>query len=930
MNTQSQKTTDSLGERVAEFVLWPARILLLALVFISPWYYGSVTWEAQTYYLPAAIVILVLAVIGAMLRNEAIGNPLVWSMAALLVIALLQTVQLPVGLWNRVSASAAFERATSEIEAPFLLETGNNGVGSNIDNSELITVGDIPHTLSIHWVQTRASIGMFAVALACLLSAGILFRTRHWEVALLSVLAASGLFIATLGLLQSVAWNKWTLLPMPTLTYFATFVSRNSAPQFLAIGLGAIIGLLSWWNGSKSEVDKKYYVRYPAINVVARFRRRLEELVTELDVVSLLCIFAATLVFVSVLAAGSRGGILSCFAAAVLTLCITLGTKQSYPRTVGFITVIASGALLMLTTLELDTAIWDRLDSLNEEAYSLDNGRIIAWKMILSQTSSWLPGCGLGNFHFAILPAYRGEPMPWFYHAENIYIELLTEFGVIGFVIGMTGLAWLMWRIRWCVVTGRRSAPTFIATTLSVSAVALQSLVDFSLIIPAIGLSLATLVGCFLGRSYCIDFAKKPKGSRSRNKNRAENRSEATIDLPRRWPTIASSGALMSLILFSIWVASEPLNGFAFAERLSGQLNRLERSVGKQKTDQGASQLITAIEIAQVERFANHPEVNLQIGRLLQEFAKEGFASQLKWPANITETQKAALSEPVNVAAAFRAKKDPRMLALREATMQLPQQIEALKRSAKRMAAAASVCSFDWRSALGLTRSDIDLVTTDCRVRNYARLAQVTGHSAFIPASVGVAALLAGEEHIGIRFLHDYLARVPKQVVTVSKTIVDQMPSDVSPLEAARAIGLVLPESPLMRVEVAEHFSRVAGREEVSTELASTIDLERLFASMQQGNAQQTSKSWLLVAWLARLRRDANIELDALGNAVSADPMNHALRYEFAELLLANGKRQEAIQQVKRASRQSPETRLYRKLLEENRTESEENRKSEE
>ncbi len=890
------------------------------MIFASPWYYGSVTWQAQTYYLPAAALILLLAIIGALLCNETISNPLVWCVTALLSIALVQTVELPEWLWQSVSTSAAFERESSKVESEFLLSARD---AAAID-AKPISIEQTPRTLSIHWVQTRASLAMFAVALACLLSAGILFRTRTWEVVLLSVLAISGLGIAILGLLQSVAWNKWTLLPMLSSTYFATFVSRNSAPQFLAVGLGCVLGLLAWWNNSKSdEADKRYYVRYPAINAIARFRRRLEELVTDVDTLSMICVFSATLIFVAVLAAGSRGGILSCLASAVLTLCVSFGATKSYSRALGLVAVIGCGGMLLLTTLELDSAMWERMDSVNEEAYELDNGRFLVWQMILSNPSCWLPGCGLGNFHFAILPAYRGEPTAWFYHAENIYIELLAEFGIIGFAIGMAGLAWLFFRIRWCVKTGRQAAPTFVATTLSVSAVALQNLVDFSLIIPAICLPLAALVGCFLSRSYCPDYGRKPKHEKLRKTDHRQSggREQGRSTPESTWTNVASSVALLSLVLFALWVGATPLAGYAFAEQLNGQLRQFAKSspnqsgVGKAGAEIG--RLVEGIDVAQAERFADHPEVNLEIGLLLQAFARETFLEKLNWPPNVTAEDIKTLSEPANIAAAYRATGDPRMAALQELTKQLPQQIEALRRSAFRMAAAASVCSFDWRSGLGVLRSDLNWFTPEARARNYARMLFVTGQSGQVPASIGAAALLAGEKQVGNRFLHDYLLRIPKQAVPIALSIVQQMPSDASPVETVRELQLILPDSQLSRAEVAEDFSRRPGLAAISKELTRSIDLEALVTQVDsQATNLRQSKPWLLVAWLAKDRLDPESQIDALKKATNADPLNHVLLFELAELLAANGRYSEAIQEAERAHRKSPDIGRYKEFAE--------------
>ncbi len=199
--------------------------------------------------------------------------------------------------------------------------------------------------------------------------------------------------------------------------------------------------------------------------------------------------------------------------------------------------------------------------------------------MVLSQPSCWLPGCGLGNFHFAILPAYRAEPSAWFYHAENLYIELLAEMGIVGFVIGLIGLIWLILRIRWCVVTGRRGAPTFIATTLAVAAVALQSLVDFSLIIPSVFIPLAALVGCFLARTYSPEFGKKSGRSDQRKKAQrgSDQRTEKELPSNSLWSGIPTSIALLSLVLFSIWIGSQPLQGFAFAEQLNSEIGDLQQ-----------------------------------------------------------------------------------------------------------------------------------------------------------------------------------------------------------------------------------------------------------------------------------------------------------------------------------------------------------------
>ncbi len=857
-----------------------------------------------------------LAIAGATLRRESVGNPLVWSVAALLVLAMLQTVRMPEWLWQTVSSSAAFERSTVEAYNEFQAALSSKEIAAPTD---AIEVQAIPRTLSIHWVQTRASAATFAAALACLISAGVLFKTRTWELVVLCVLVAGGLAFAMVGLLQSVAWNKWTLLPMPTSSYFATFVSRNSAPQYLSIGLGAVFGLLAWWSSIKSDgADKKYYVRYPAVNAVARLRRRMEELLTDLDAVSLLCIFSATLMFVAVLAASSRGGILACFAASILTLCVSLGAKQSYVRTVGLVTVMACGALLLLTTLELDTALLNRMDSVNEEAYELDNGRFLVWQMLLGAPWIWLPGCGLGNFHFAILPTYV-EPTAWFYHAENIYLEVLAEFGVVGFGISMFGIGWLLWRVRCCVTQGRRAAPTFIAVVFAGAAIGLQGLVDFSLVLPAVFIPTAVLVGCFIQRSYSSDFGKK---ANRKPKHRRKMRDSA--DPVEAEPTQAPQTAvvptlvLATVVFVAIGSGWSSFSGFVFAEQIDGQLENVFKSGGKDNVA-SAEKILQELDPARVAKFASHPEVNLSIGRVYQRFVAESLERQLKWPPEITASAKSSLSEPASVSAAFRAGEgDAPLRELRELTLALPQQLEAIRRSAVRMSAAASVCNFDWRGQWGLVRSDLNILTLESRARNYARLLHGTPHSASIPARVGGAALMANEKAIGIRFFHDFVERVPSRAISMAAIIVQHLPTDSPDIEVARGIESILPNSTLLRVEVAEYFSRLPGRDPIARQLAAGVDLEQLTSEAKtlSDNGEANSKSWLLVYWLAKTRSDTPTQIDALKNAVTADPMNHAMRFDLARLYWELGDRAEAVQQVERASRLAPESRPYKEFLE--------------
>ncbi|MCA9181800.1 MAG: O-antigen ligase family protein, partial [Planctomycetales bacterium] len=258
-------------------------------------------------------------------------------------------------------------------------------------------------TLSIDPLQTRATVCVFAMGLAVLLSSIILFRDRQSVSLLLGTLVLSGLAIALLGIYQAVVAGDWTLINVPKQTSFATFYSRNSAPQFLACCFAATAGMLGLHRANKSKLnfDKRYRVVYPSVNMVARLRRRVEEFITEANPMSFGLLLVMVLLFASVLIANSRGGTLAFFASGLAVLLIyALGKQASFSSIIAVVFLVV-GSGLFLSLYGLDELVGARMDTVSREAYQMDNARLELWKMALSQPSAWLLGSGLGTFHFA-------------------------------------------------------------------------------------------------------------------------------------------------------------------------------------------------------------------------------------------------------------------------------------------------------------------------------------------------------------------------------------------------------------------------------------------------------------------------------------------------------------------------------------------------
>lgn len=878
---------------------WAGRVLVLGILAACPWFYGSVTWTAQSWLVPVVALAFLFAIavilIGFAQKSQrqmpsVLSSPFSLSLWCLLIIALFQSITLPEGVWDFVAPAASFQRRV-EVLAETYDSVGELKEGGD---EQLL---ESPTTLSIDPAQTKASLSVFAAGLAMLISAGVLFRGSVGNLVLLSTLVLTVLSNTILGLFQSIVWNDWTLLEMPSKVYFSTFVSRNSAPQFMAIGMAASIGLLAWWSSSKSDSDseKKYNVRYPAVNAVARLRRRMEELIQDLDFFSIVLVFTITFMFVGVIAAASRGGILSCVFAVFVTLAMTLGKKtDTLIKAVGLLVAVSIVAVLLLTTLDLQSIALERLDTISAEAYQLNNGRLDVWRMSVSEPAYWLAGCGLGTFHFGILPCYDGTEAVWFYHAENIFVELFVEFGIAGFVIGIAGLVFLVSQIFKERERSGRNPMFFPAVVFALAAVSMQSLVDFSLIIPAIFLPLAAIIGCFLGESAT---GQPSKRSRSMREPEAVKRKSF-----RQFP--GTHGVVVATIIFAMFYGNSSLRGYAAAERLDKQAGRWEAAAME-----GNAELP---EIEFTPQMLEHPEFAFQMARLEQEVIEYELSRVEAWETETDTPEKLrkSLCAPETVAAAVRGGAQGKLAEFAKLLSKETALVAQLSATRERMKLAAAASPLDWRPAWGIVRSDLGELSSESRDRNYAKLALATKHKPGLAQTIGTTAFLAGEREVGIDLWRRTLTANPSQTNRLTPWAGEAIDSE--------ALNELLPPSPLGRIELARNLLQSRGRgDELMVEKTNQI-VESILpsANVKEISAYAIgSQDWRLVGWYAERVGEVDEAVEAYKQAALKSPLDHTVRYQLAKLLESNNEIADAISQMENACRLSPINAGYKKYL---------------
>jgi O-antigen ligase len=259
---------------------------------------------------------------------------------------------------------------------------------------------------------------------------------------LLVLLAVNAFLLALFGLLQRALHADkifWSWKP-PASYFVSSFIYRNHAGAYFDLTLAICCALGPW-----------YYRR--------QVRRK------EPSSPAVLFGFFAAIIATVVLYSYSRGATLLMIGSlAVATALVARGSAASReagrsPFTVMFVGVVFVAVIgLSLYSLKTDRMA-ERLRGLRQEAMAgSENGRLIVyratWEMI--QDQPWL-GWGAGSWQFCF-PGYqvrhpeiciaRDSGKRMFYeHAHNDYLELLTEYGVVGCSFVLAGLCFYLSRL---------------------------------------------------------------------------------------------------------------------------------------------------------------------------------------------------------------------------------------------------------------------------------------------------------------------------------------------------------------------------------------------------------------------------------------------------------------------------------------------------
>lgn len=330
--------------------------------------------------------------------------------------------------------------------------------------------------------------------------------------ALMRLLAACGMFLLAFALAQREAAARQLLLAMLAIitgyaafgiaqelvgwrfsgsahyraTVVSTFVNRNHFATYANLGLVIALCLMlePLLRGHVARDGRLGARIAKAIGTIFEERR--------------FPLMAAVVILLAVIGSASRGGLLSLVGAGLflLVLVFLVGRAKRGTKLLVLAGILGCGGLLVWLTGDALLARFEAMlaaDTLGD----LD-GRIAAWEMTLAAIAERpLLGYGHGTYQELFFLAHGPElgRAGIYDHAHNDYLQAAAELGLVA-----AGALWLAFLLPWglclrgAIARRRRRLYPLAASTAGVL-VALHAVTDFSLLMPAVAMTVAAILG---------------------------------------------------------------------------------------------------------------------------------------------------------------------------------------------------------------------------------------------------------------------------------------------------------------------------------------------------------------------------------------------------------------------------------------------------
>jgi O-antigen ligase len=474
--TMSTLTGGGAARQVAEGIA-------VGMACLAPWVFGSVDAWAEFGLYAGTVAIAGLVAVGDGTSSRS-RHLLCWpslGLAGLALLALFQAAPLPGGLFPWISPASATLRADLLPRAPerILGDTGPvvplPSPRLSQDPSESLRMAA---RLAGGWLLFQGVLG---------LGSGMA-RARRLAVAL-SINAA---LLSVFSIAQALTWNGRIFWVRPirfgdAWSVGGPFDHHTHLAECLNMGLGMALGLAipgGWRAFLRNGRDRRWAA------------------------------FAGLVIAAGIVASNSRGGFLAMLGAGVM---VALASRA---RAIGL--GIGLGGVAILVVVALMVAARGDASPLGGRLASiLDPGNdAYAVRIMLSRAAlrAWWAyptwGTGLGSFPVGTSPYLEGSRGSSFARAEDEYLDLLSEAGLVGAALMLLTLVGVVWLARRALVSpaSPRDRGLILGATFGLTALAINSLSDFGPHVAGVGVPAIILVATLCRAGLDAESRRKSEG----------------------------------------------------------------------------------------------------------------------------------------------------------------------------------------------------------------------------------------------------------------------------------------------------------------------------------------------------------------------------------------------------------------------------------
>ena len=572
--------------------------ILATAVFTTPWFIGG-NWpftRCALLGLGAAGLFVIFATLLVSKSSHSggkaprIGLPLIWLvLAAGCLFTAFQASGASSGLQQQFgAANPAVSLHQTINETPDSVATSESP--SNNALSTPAVEKSPPRPVSVYPAATREKLVDLILAVGIFFLATVLLDRPNRLTPVLIALAASGVAVSFVGILQRLSYNGKVLWQYELVgggAPFGPFVNGNNAAGFLLIGFSAAMFFIAYklnvWNSDDAPESLSLDGSGWGSEARQGIFSRIVEAVARMESKHLYFLAALTIIVAGVCTSFSRGGMIALACSGMLGCFLITRTN----RLVGILLTLAIlvGGLALVNYTDQSDSIVKELDSLSDISTAA-GPRIQHWiDAIPFAKNNWLLGCGNGTYRL-VSPSFDSFfSTKTFAHAESVYIETLIEMGVGGLLLLLIAL--VLCTVASVRLTYRKDAfdrALGIAGIICLVGQILAAALDFGIYQPANAVALAALMGGVVGRAAASP--TKRSGSRSTEQD------DATP--PSSIQKFAALGLLLFAAIAAGWASYE---SFGIESRRAG--TRAVRLFNELQARGQKAPLLSTLELAE-------------------------------------------------------------------------------------------------------------------------------------------------------------------------------------------------------------------------------------------------------------------------------------------------------------------------------------------